>query len=252
MDQSAQYGQMDFNLPHDVVSLPSKGIFYKPKKESLKVGFLTASDENLLMSQNIPKEGLINTLLRNKIYEPGFDVMQLIDVDVQAILIFLRNTSFGSEYNFSVVDPANNKRFDTTILLDELNYQPMKHQPNNEGLFEFMLPKTKTNVKCKILNIGETNELDKLQESYPQGMVAPIITKRLEKQIVELNGERDKGKIASFINQMPISDSKAVRKFIKECEPSIDLNRTIVAPSGEKVTIDVAFGAEFFRPFFSL
>ena len=252
MDQSAQYGQMDFNLPHDVVSLPSKGIFYKPKKESLKVGFLTASDENLLMSQNIPKEGLINTLLRSKIYEPGFDVMQLIDVDVQAILIFLRNTSFGSEYNFSVVDPANNKRFDTTILLDELNYQPMKHQPNDDGLFEFMLPKTKTNVKCKILNIGEVNELDKLQEAYPQGMVAPVITKRLEKQIVELNGERDKGKIASFINQMPISDSKAVRRFIKECEPSIDLTRTIVAPSGEKVTIDVAFGAEFFRPFFSV
>ena len=252
MDQSTQYGQMDFNLPHDVVSLPSKGIFYKPKKESLKVGFLTASDENLLMSQNIPKEGLINTLLRSKIYEPGFDVMQLIDVDVQAILIFLRNTSFGSEYNFSVVDPANNKRFDTTILLDELNYQPMKHQPNDDGLFEFMLPKTKTNVKCKILNIGEVNELDKLQEAYPQGMVAPVITKRLEKQIVELNGERDKGKIASFINQMPISDSKAVRRFIKECEPSIDLTRTIVAPSGEKVTIDVAFGAEFFRPFFSV
>ena len=252
MDQSAQYGQMDFNLPHDVVSLPSKGIFYKPKKESLKVGFLTASDENLLMSQNIPKEGLINTLLRSKIYEPGFDVMQLIDVDVQAILIFLRNTSFGSEYNFSVVDLANNKRFDTTILLDELNYQPMKHQPNDDGLFEFMLPKTKTNVKCKILNIGEVNELDKLQEAYPQGMVAPVITKRLEKQIVELNGERDKGKIASFINQMPISDSKAVRRFIKECEPSIDLTRTIVAPSGEKVTIDVAFGAEFFRPFFSV
>ena len=147
MDQSTQYGQMDFNLPHDVVSLPSKGIFYKPKKESLKVGFLTASDENLLMSQNIPKEGLINTLLRNKIYEPGFDVMQLIDVDVQAILIFLRNTSCGSEDDFSVVDPVNNKRIDTTILLDELNYQPMKHQPNDDGLFEFMLPKTKTNVK---------------------------------------------------------------------------------------------------------
>ena len=32
MDTSAQYGQMDFNLPHDVVELPSKGIFYKTKK----------------------------------------------------------------------------------------------------------------------------------------------------------------------------------------------------------------------------
>ena len=117
MDQSAQYGQMDFNLPHDVVSLPSKGIFYKPKKESLKVGFLTASDENLLMGQNTPKEGLINTLLRNKIYEPGFDIGQLLDTDAQAILIFLRNTSFGSEYNDTIIDPLTNKVFDATILI---------------------------------------------------------------------------------------------------------------------------------------
>jgi hypothetical protein len=178
--------------------------------------------------------------------------MQLIDVDVQALLIFLRNTSFGPEYNFSVIDPATGKRFDTTILLDEINYQPMKHQPNGEGLFEFSLPKTKASVKCKILNVGDINELDRLQDSYPQGMVAPLITKRLEKQIVELNGDRDKGKIASFISQMPISDSKELRKFIRECEPSIDLNRTIVAPSGEKVTLDVTFGAEFFRPFFGV
>ena len=252
MDQSAQYGQMDFNLPHDVVSLPSKGIFYKPKKESLKVGFLTASDENLLMSQNIPKEGLINTLLRNKIYEPGFDVMQLIDVDVQAILIFLRNTSFGSEYNFSVVDPANNKRFDTTILLDELNYQPMKHKPNDEGLFNFMLPKSKKNVKVRLITLGDQRDLDKLESQYPSGVVAPIVTKRLEKNIIEIDGETDRMKISTFINQMPISDSKNLRKFLKDCEPKIDLNKTIVAPSGEKITFDVAFGAEFFRPFFSI
>ena len=58
MDKSAQYGQMDFNLPHDMVSLPSKGIFYKPKKESLKVGYLTASDENILMSNIISQDGL--------------------------------------------------------------------------------------------------------------------------------------------------------------------------------------------------
>ena len=33
MDQNSDYGQMNFNLPHDVVKLPSKGIFYTPKKE---------------------------------------------------------------------------------------------------------------------------------------------------------------------------------------------------------------------------
>ena len=252
MDQSAQYGQMDFNLPHDVVSLPSKGMFYKPKKESLKVGFLTAADENLLMSQNIPKEGLITTLLKNKIYEPGFDVGQMIDVDVQAVLLFLRNTAFGPEYNYIITDPITNKKFEVAINIDEVNYIPSVHQPSVDGFFSTELPKSGAKVKCKVLTVKETNEIDSIQNSYPENMVAPIMTKRLESQIVELNGERDKGKIAQFVNQMPISDSKYLRKFLRECEPKLDLLRTITAPSGEKVAVEVTFGAEFFRPFFSV
>jgi hypothetical protein len=34
----------NFNLPHDVVVLPSGGKFYKSKKKSVKIGYLTASD----------------------------------------------------------------------------------------------------------------------------------------------------------------------------------------------------------------
>jgi hypothetical protein len=49
---------------------------------------------------------------------------------------------------------------------------------------------------------------------------------------------------------MPIADSKFIRNTLSKCEPKLDLERTIIAPSGEKVTIEVAFGAEFFRPFF--
>ena len=65
-----QAGQMDFNLPHDVVELPSRGVFYKSKKKSLKVGYLTANDENILA--NARKNGgqnIIQSLLRSKIYE---------------------------------------------------------------------------------------------------------------------------------------------------------------------------------------
>jgi hypothetical protein len=51
MDQDlVTYGQQDFNLPHDVVPLPSNGIFYTSKKKSVKVGYLTASDENILVN----------------------------------------------------------------------------------------------------------------------------------------------------------------------------------------------------------
>jgi hypothetical protein len=250
MDNALDYGQQQFNLPHDVVKLPSRGIYYTPKKESLKVGYLTASDENVLMSPNNTKDGVIKTLLRSKIYEHGFDISQMINVDVQAVLIFLRNTAFGSEYEFTIRDPKTNSTFETTILLDEINYLPPKHTPTENGLFEFELPKSKKKVKLKLLTLGEESEIDNIIDQYPKGMTAPVITKRLEKHIVELDGNTDKGVIATFINQMPISDSKDIRKFISECEPKIDLDRKVIAPSGEEVTVSVSFGVEFFRPFF--
>ncbi len=252
MDQSTQYGQMDFNLPHDIVKLPSGGHTYRPKKESLKVGYLTASDENILMSQNTPKEGLVMTLLKNKIYEPGFDVGQLLEVDVQAILIFLRNTAFGPEYDYIITDPKTNIKFETKIIVDEVNYIKPLHDAGPDGFYTTELPKSKYKVKCKLLNMKESNEIEELSKNYPVGMIAPTVTKKLETQIVELNGSKDKGDISKMISNMPISDSKFLRKFLVECEPQLDLIKTVTAPSGEKVNVMVGFGVEFFRPFFTI
>ena len=252
MDQSTQYGQMDFNLPHDMVKLPSGGHTYRPKKESLKVGYLTAMDENILMSQNTPKDGLIMTLLKNKIYEPGFDVGQLLEVDVQAILIFLRNTAFGPEYDYVITDPKTDTKFEAKLIVDEVNYIKPKHEMGSDSLFSVELPKSKNKVKCKLLSIKESNEIESLSNNYPIGMVAPIVTKKLESQIVELNGSRDKGEIAKMISNMPIADSKFLRRFLSECEPQLDLIKTVTAPSGEKVNVIVGFGVEFFRPFFTI
>ena len=58
----------NFNLPHDMVQLPTGGVFYKNKKKSIKVGYLTANDENILSNalQNNTQSMILN-LLRNKI-----------------------------------------------------------------------------------------------------------------------------------------------------------------------------------------
>ena len=80
MENEIQYGQMNFNLPHDVVPLPSQGLFYKNKKKSLKVGYLTAKDENLLMSSN--SNNVINQLLKSKIYEPDFRIDEMLGGDI--------------------------------------------------------------------------------------------------------------------------------------------------------------------------
>jgi hypothetical protein len=169
---------------------------------------------------------------------------------LEAILIFLRNTSFGPEYTFRLTDPKTNKEFTTNVLLDELNFVNPKLKPNEKGTFEFKLPKSQNTVECKILNIGELDELKRMMDEYPQGVTPPSVTTKLTKQIVSIDGNTDKEFISKFVINMPIMDSKFIRKTMSECEPKLDLERKIYAPSGEEVTVKVAFGVEFFRPFF--
>lgn len=250
-----QAGQMGFNLPHDVIQLPSKGLYYKSKKKSIKVGYLTAADENVLSnfdgSKNI-LEGIILPVLRNKIYEKDLRPEELLDGDVEAILIFLRNTAFGPEYKISVGDPLTSQKFSTTILLDELNYVKNEVEPDENGLFNVELPVSKVKATLKILTLGERIEVERLVESYPSIRVKPTVTSKLNKIIHSINGETDKSKIATFIETMPIGDSKFIRKFIANNEPRLDLRKEVIAPSGEKAMVDIAFGVEFFRPFISL
>ena len=251
MDTSSQYGQQNFSLPHDVVKLPSNGVFYKSKKKSIKVGYLTAADENLLMAgDDHGKDGLIMTLLRNKIYEPELKPDELLQGDIQAILIFLRNTAFGPEYSFNVSDPETGKQFETTILLDELNIKECKVSPNEDGTFTTILPKSNLNVKLKPLSFGELNDLDKQAESYPKGRIAPKATWKLLKMIVDIEGNSDKSYISQTIDSLPISDAKYIRKFIDENEPTLDLTKKVIAPSGKETYVNIVFGVEFFRAFF--
>jgi hypothetical protein len=245
-EQSIQYGQQNFTLPHDVVQLPSQGLFYKNKKKSIKVGYLTASDENIIMAGT---NDLTTNLLRAKIYEPDVRIEDLLEGDIEAILIFLRNTGFGPELTLNLTDPVTKKPFQTQVMLDQLSTIDGQ-KPNEDGTFIVKLPKTNTTIKLKPLNYGEIIEINKLSESYPQGRVVPKVTWRLQKEIVEVDGSTDKANIAKFIESMPISDSKFIRNFMNENEPRMDMTKTIMAPSGEKLTVNVGFGVEFFRPFF--
>ena len=244
--QSMDYGQENFTLPNDVVQLPSQGIFYKNKKKSIKVGYLTASDENILMGG---ANDLTMTLLRAKIYEPDIKVEELLEGDVEAILIFLRNTGFGPEITLNVTDPVTKKPFKSNVLLDQLNIINGQ-QPNEDGSFTTLLPKSQSTIKLKPLSYGEIIEIGKLAETYPQGRVVPKVTWRMQKEIIEVDGSTDKASIAKFVESMPISDSKFIRKFMNENEPRLDMTKTIIAPSGEKLTVNVGFGVDFFLPFF--
>jgi hypothetical protein len=247
-DKTYEYAQANFDLPHDVVELPSKGIFYKNKKKSVKVGYLTASDENLLLGAS---KNFTLQLLKNKIYEPDLRPEEMIEGDIEAILIFLRNTSFGSDMEIMAVDPKTNNRFKVNVSLEELTIITGS-PPNSEGLYELALPKSGDVIKLKPLTYGEILQINDIIESYPQGRTAPRVTLRLSKEIISINGSEDKAYIAKYVEGMPIADSKFIKKFLSNNEPKLDLKRDIMTPSGDMTTVYAGFGVEFFRPFFGI
>lgn len=238
--------QRNFNLPHDVVQLPSKGLFYKNKKKSFKIGYLTAYDENIIMAAS---DDFIMQLLRNKIYEPDVKVEDLLEGDIEAILIFLRNSSFGPEIKLTLTDPLTKKQFE---VVEDLSYLKTidGEQPLEDGTFLTTLPKTGKTVKLKPLTYGEVLEIDKQSQNYPVGRPAPKVTMRLMKQIIELDGITDRVEINKFVEQLPIMDSKYIKNFMSLNEPRLDMLRTFTTPSGELLTVNVGFGVDFFRPFF--
>ena len=244
-NQARDYGQQNLTLPHDIVPLPSGGVFYRNKKKSVKVGYLTAMDENILMGGG----DFTTSLLRNKIYEPDFKLEDMLEGDVEAILIFLRNTAFGPEINLNLIDPVTKKEFKATVMIDQL---PIKQGsiPDENGTFTLFLPRTQATVKLKPMSYGEIKNMNDTLENYPQGRIPPKRTLRLQKEIVEVNGKTDLLSVSSFVESLPISDSKLIKTFMLENEPRLDMNKQITTPSGEKLTVNVGFGVDFFRPFF--
>jgi len=57
-----------FEAPFDVLELPSKGLLYPGKSSTVKVEYLTASDENILTSPNLIRSGkVLDVLIERKI-----------------------------------------------------------------------------------------------------------------------------------------------------------------------------------------
>lgn len=239
-------------VAYDVVQLPSQGVHYANGKKSLRVAYLTASDENILMSPNlIQSETVIDELLKRKILDKDISLDEIIEEDRQAILIFLRNTAFGTEYSVNLVDPVSKKPFEAQLDLSVLKVKDFKLTADANGEYPFVLPISKKSITFKFLNNVQEKELQLIKETSGTN-VAPVNTKRLEMMIKSVDGQRDQMVIYQFIQNLPIKDSLEFKKFVSENKPGLDLIVDVIAPSGEKVPVLVDFGVEFFRPFYGI
>ena len=240
-------------IAYDVVELPSRGIYYDNKKKSVKVSYLNASDENILSSPNLLQSNtVVEELLKRKILDKDISIDDMSEEDRQAVLIFLRNTAFGSTYKITTTDPKTNQSFDFEYDLGTLKTKDFILNEDSNGEYGYKMNKSQVDVTFKFLTKKQQDELTKIEESWNGNGVAPIKTKELEFMIKSVQGNRDPLNIKNFVESLPILDAQQFRKYINENKPGIDLSVTVQTPSGEDIQIQIGFGVEFFRPFYGI
>lgn len=246
------YVPEEFKTPYDVIELPSQGILYKDNKKSVKVEYLTAMDESILTSPNISNGNkMIDILLRRKVKDLGFDTEELLVGDRTALMVYLRVTAFGNEYTQLVFDEEEGDFVDAVIDLSLLKQKKLTIKPNEDGEFEYKLPKTNKIVSFSLLTGKDEEIIDVRDKEFikrdPDGISNRIIF-NLEQQIKSIDGEIDKLKISNIIKRLPIIDTRSLRKYINEITPGLDFKTTARTRGGGSLDTFLRFGNNFLWP----
>lgn len=247
-----------FEVPTEAIPLPSNGRVYPVESslhssEFIEIKAMTAKEEDILTSRALIKKGTVIThLIKSCLVDKTVDVDEMISGDRNAIMTALRVTGYGSEYTADVDCPACGERSKQDFRLTELPVKNLVIPPVAEGsnLFEFMLPVTKKKVHFKFLTGKDEQEIMIMQErKKKQGMQDNLVTTRLQYCVVAVDGIKDKNKITTFCKNMPARDSLALRKFIDDNEPGIDMKQWMDCPHCDTSSeVRLPMGASFFWP----
>lgn len=225
----------DFGLdiPVSLVPLPSGGVIYPPEsplhmKESVEIRSMTTREEDILMSRALIRKGTVITeLIKSCLITPGVDVQSLIGGDRNALMVAIRILGYGADYSGTVECPKCEHKNEISVNLNDLNVKELKISPIEPGQnkFLFKLPITGKEVVFKFLTGKEEEEiLAMLEMKKKKGIQNDnLVTTRLLYSVVSVDGITDRNKLAQFISYMPARDSIALRQFMDDVEPGIEM-----------------------------
>ena len=145
-------------VQYDVIPLPSKGRCYKHKKGRVPVAYLTGSDENIIASPNMYRDGkLIDIILKRKVLDKTINIDELVAGDRDAITLWLRATAYGPEFPITVTNPNNGKQYDTSVDLSKLKFNDFDLDGDENGLFEYKIGENI--IKFKFLTKSDETKL---------------------------------------------------------------------------------------------
>ena len=206
---NSNFNDIDPTLKYDIIQLPSNGQCYRNKVDRVPVAFLTAYDENIITSPNLYKDGLvIDYLLKSKVVNSEINVEDLVSGDADAIILYLRATSYGPEFPIVVNDPDTGEQIDTIIDLTKLKPRDFKLIGDENGHFEYTTPILKDKIKFRYLTRKQERQLRQETELEGYGTKAMMLARESESLKAALMNDK-------YVND---NDKKIIRAAISAME----------------------------------
>jgi hypothetical protein len=242
-------------LPTENVELPSKGLLYS-KDNLLSSGvvemkYMTAREEDILSNQNYIKQGVVFDKLLKSLIVSKIDYDDLTIGDKNAILIAARILGYGKDYQIKYPHPITGQEEIITIDLAELKNKDVDYNLfNDRNEFTYILPRSNNEITFKFLTHRDERQIDDELKGLKKANLSAEVTTRLKQAIVAVNGNRERKDVRDFVdNFMLAADARALREYMKQASPDLNLTFTFVGSDGyTEEGVDLPIDASFFYP----
>jgi len=258
----------DYKFPTEIIDLPSRGLIY-PTDNPLSSGkvemkYMTAKEEDILTTQSYIKDGsVLDRLFQSLIVSNGEGVaikyVDLVVGDKNAIMIAARVLGYGKDYEVEVTDPFTGNKQKETIDLTQFEnkeYDGSAQIAPNVNEFQFTLPRS--NREITFMGMTESKErkvkhqVDELKKANRKlkDETSRELTTRLKTMILSVDGQTEQKVINHFVdNELFAVDSKALRDYISQTLPDIDLTWEFISEeTGEGREMSLPMDTSFFWP----
>ena len=261
LSQHKQEDVKKTNFPTEVIPLPSKGLLY-PVDHPLADGFIemkymTAREEDILTSQNLIKQGVVLDKLFESLIVTPVNYGDIYAGDKNAIMVAARILGYGNDYSVEIEDPfSDGEKQTVTIDLSQIEHKEVDFSlfENRKNEFDFILPNSKRTVTFRLMTHQIEKdvqaELKASNKTFIKTGVDKELTTRLKHIILAVDGERGRAGINHFVdNELFALDSRALRKYIREISPDLDMKFTFISnATGEVKELDIPMDVSFFWP----